>query len=905
MADTFTTSTTSTADTGGPVGDWFAVPAWQDEPAPAPVPVGRCLAFTGDGLAARLTDRLRSSGAGLVAVVPGPAYGIDAAGRYTVRPGERADVEKLLADLAVSGGMPSRVVLAWPLLGEPAGLDVAAAWQAQQLGLFAALALAQALGSSQLLEPVHLDVITAGTEDLDGTGLSRPEHATLAGIVRVLPLEMPDLSVRQLDLDPAEGDAAIEACLAELTRAAAGGAGDQVVLRGGRRLRRDYRAVSVPAPADPADGLRRGGVYVITGGLGGIGLAMAEDLARRAGAKLVLFGRTGAGSGPDASVRRIEAAGGEVLVLTADVTDEADLARVRQAARHRFGRIDGILHAAGVAGGGTVAVQERAAIERVLAPKLAGTLALARVFGADDLDIVVFFGSTTAVAAQPGQLDACAAHAFCDAVARSGHGFRGRVLAIDWGGWLDTGMAVAGAAPDRPVGHPLLDRRHSDGSLSGALAPATHWVLDQHRVGGVPMLPATAHLELMHRAVLELTSPPAPDAAVELRDVSFVRPFAVPPDAGAPGVRVTLTPAATGWDVRVFGPAGLHASATADWVRPGPPPRHDLGAIQARCAPAPPAPKLAADEELLIVGPDWPVATQIRVDAEEQTARIELADPPPGDYWLHPALLDRAVGFPQLDGAGWLPVGYGSLLARAPLPGMVHGHVRYTSRGDELISADVTVTDADGVELVAVTDLLLRRVPVAPSAWASWAQTATSPTGEEGIRPAAGLDAFARLLATDLGPQVVATPESLPGLLAQVRAASRVPGAGPVPPPEDLEQRLLDGQYVAPRTELEGALAAVWSRVLGVGQIGVTDDFFELGGDSLLGVQLAAAIRAEVGVKVPMRTLFDLPSIERLAVRIEQLQGFLSSADPGATPAGSTSTSDSVADEPIPRLARP
>jgi acyl carrier protein len=906
-----------------PVEEWFAVPTWREEAAPeAPVSFGRCLAFVGDGLAAKLTARLRDAGVNVVEVVAGDGYGMDAAGRYTLCPGDRADLEKLVADLAVAGGVPARVVHAWPLVGAPAGTDADAVSRAQETGLFTLLGLAQAVAASQLAEPVHLDVLTAGTEDVTGADLTRPEHATVAGIVRVLPLEMAGLTVRHVDLDPADGPAAVDACLGELFRAPTGGAGDQVALRAGRRWRRDFQPVRVPAAADPAAGLRERGVYLLTGGLGGIGLAVAEDLARRVRARLVLFGRTGLppradwdevlrrGGGTDGpgraitAVRRIEDAGGETLVAAADVTHEAELAGVRAAALARFGRIDGIVHAAGLAGGGLAEVRDRAAVERVLAPKLAGTIALARVFGGDELDFVALYSSATAVAAAVGQVDSCAAHAFLDAVARSGHGFRGRVLSVDWGGWLEVGMAVAaGLGADEPVDHPLLSRLRPDGSLQGVLAPAAQWVLGEHRVGGVPVLPATAHLELMHRAVQERTTPPAQDAVVELRDVSFVRPLAVPGPAGA-DVRVTVTPAAAGWDVRV-GAASEYAIATAGWVEAGPAPRHDLDAIRARCSSAQPAPTGSDGEDLLVVGPHWPVATDVRVGPDEQLARLELVDPPPGDYWLHPALLDRAVGFPQLDGAGWLPLGYGSLLARSPLPSRVYGHVRYTSRSDDLISADVTVTDDDGVELVAVSDFLLRRVPTAPSepsasAWAAWTAAAAStgaaaapdPVGS-GIRPATGVDAFARLLATGLGPQVVVTPEPLAKLLAEVRAPAAV-SAAPVElgaDGADLQPRLLDGDYVPPCTELEATLAAIWSDVLGIGQIGVTDDFFELGGNSLLGIQLVAAIRNASGTKVPMRTLFDLPTVAQIAVRIEELRG---------TPAATA-----PAEAPIPRLPRP
>jgi acyl carrier protein len=83
--------------------------------------------------------------------------------------------------------------------------------------------------------------------------------------------------------------------------------------------------------------------------------------------------------------------------------------------------------------------------------------------------------------------------------------------------------------------------------------------------------------------------------------------------------------------------------------------------------------------------------------------------------------------------------------------------------------------------------------------------------------------------------------------------------------------RLPDG-YVAPRTPLEAQLCEVWSGVLGVDRIGVDDDFFAIGGNSLVAVQLIAQVRKAVGVRLPMRTLFETPTVAGLATRVEQLR---------------------------------
>ena len=930
------------------VDDWFTVPTWRHVvPAPDPVPFARCLAFAaaGDGqLAGQVVAGLRAAGVDVVEVVPGDGYGQDEAGRYTIRPSERTDYEKLVADLVVGGGVPGRVVHAWALGGEPAGVDIGAAWTAQDLGFFSLLNLCQALAGMQLAEPVHLDVLTGGTQDVTGTDLLRPEHATVAGVAKVVPLEISGLTVRHVDFDPdldpdldrAGSRRATGAAVAELLRAPDDPA---VVLRHGRRWLPDYQPVPVPAPEDPAAGLRQCGTYLVTGGLGGIGRTLAHDLARRVQARLVLVGRTelpprsewdAPPAGTDsrvrqaiAEIRRMERAGAEVLAVAADVSNVDDLRRVRELALGRFGRLDGILHAAGMPGGGMVEVRERAAAEQVLAPKLAGTLALHTVFGDLDLDFVALFSSVTGVAGGFGQVDYCAANAFLDAFARSPAGFRSRTLSIDWGAWLEVGMAAeAGqvAAAGDPVDHPILDSRQTGGDgrywCGGTLATDTCWLLDQHRVGGVPVLPGTAQLDLAGSA-LRAAEPDGGGAAIELRDVTLDQPLAVP-DGDTTEIRVLVTSGDDGTaQFQVVSRAGdtdrVHARGSAGWVDPASTTVRDLAAIRDRCRPAEPLePEPAGDTAALVsVGPQWPVPVQAYVGEREQLALLE-AGPLAAEldrYWVHPALLDRAIAFPRLpgaaDGAGYLPLGYGRLLVRDRLPARLWSHVRYTgSTSDEVIAADVSLLDDDGHEVVSVEEFLLRRVdPAAVSGTVRAADarsTADGDTGaadaggEAGIRPRDGADAFHRLLANDLGPQVVVGPMSLEQLLAENdrRGAGAVEqDAGAVDADVDAEDptgqdRFVEGEYVAPRTELEATLSRIWGDVLSVGEVGVDDDLYELGGNSLIAVQLLAAVRKAVNVRLPMRALFEAPTVAGMARKVEELRG------------------TAGADESIPRLAR-
>jgi acyl carrier protein len=286
----------------------------------------------------------------------------------------------------------------------------------------------------------------------------RPEHATLVGPCNVIPQEYPRVSVRLIDVclpleDSWQSRAFFsnlhgEICSDDFT--------DRVIaLRGHQRWTRSFeRQVFAPANGHAPSQLRQNGVYVITGGLGGIGLAVAEGLASSVGAKLVLIGRTpppahDAGKSTDGDqskdqgigykldpLQRLKELGAEVLVVSADVSDPAQARAAIQEAVNHFGVIHGVFHVAGVAGEGLIQLKTADKAGQVLAPKVQGTLALERAVEDHSLDFVVLFSSVGAVTGGgPGQVDYSAANAFLDSHAASRLGDGRSTISIGWNEW--------------------------------------------------------------------------------------------------------------------------------------------------------------------------------------------------------------------------------------------------------------------------------------------------------------------------------------------------------------------------------------------------------------------------------------------------------------------------------------
>ena len=755
-------------------------------------------------------------------VAPGTEFADQGGRRYVIRPGERGDYDALIGALSASSALPSRVVHAWTL-ADPRGFGPEAAWRSQDLGFFSLLSLLQALAAAQP-EAVALDVLTAGTQDVTGADLTCPQHATVIGIAKVAPLELPWLSARHLDVDPAAGwpsPAAgdLRQLIDELCAAPAGheeaasavpGAvpGDEatVALRAGRRWRRAYVPAGLDDEAagdDGPSGLRDEGVYLVTGGLGGIGITIAEDLATRVRARLVLLARSGlppreewdttlAVRGPAdrigraiTAIRRMESAGAQVLVLAADVTSTPELIRVREQVLARFGRLDGIVHAAGVPGGGMAEVKERQAAQAVLAPKLMGTLALRQAFGDAELDFVVLCSSVYAVSGEFGQLDYCAANNFLDAFARSGHGWRAKVTSVNWGSWLEVGMSAEVAAPAAframqhgerltPLDHPLLTRMYEGegpgpGWCSGIVSAGTHWLLADHRIAGVPVIPGTGLLEAARRAFEAVRAAPSARHVIELRDVAFTEPMTVP-DGTTAELRVVFGAAAEGLEFQAVSLAGgvqrVHAQGSAAWVEAAEPPPVDLGAVRERCVlDVRSGPDIVVSSTGLVTfGPHWGNLREIRAGVGEELALLTATEAASADLarWpLHPALLDEATAFGRSGfDEQFLPLGYGRITIRGPLPPRVWSYLRHRDAGtEEVRSSDIALLDDAGREIVAIAEFTTRHIDSsalsrtlrdasreqAASGAADLGETLAGGGSDAGIRP----DEGARLLPDD------------------------------------------------------------------------------------------------------------------------------------------------------------
>ena len=451
------------------VASWFYAPTWKQldlpplRPQSATAEFEQCqtwLVFADDaGLGAALTERLQTIGCTVDTVVPGPAYAELSNGLYALSPGDESGYRDLFAKLRSVGHFPQRIVHLWNV-GDDDGNDAAdAIVAAQDKAFYSLLYITQSLGLSST-ESLQLDVVATGLHDVIGGERLTPAKATLLGPCLVIPQELPHITCRYIDMSFAENDfMQAEAGLWRELQASPDTLA--VALRGRHRWVQSFEQVPLPPLAQTPALLRPQGVYLITGGLGDIPLAIAEWLAEHMQARLVLTARTAlpprqewpawlAEHDPDdatsvklQAIQKMEAFGSEVLTMQADVTDFAQMRAVIDAAHATFGAIHGVIHAAGVGGGGMLALKTRPAVEAVMAPKVLGTAILSAVLKDEPIDFLLLFSSFNSLFGWFGQIDYSAANAYLDAFAHAqainGGPF---TMSINWSVWQERGMAA-------------------------------------------------------------------------------------------------------------------------------------------------------------------------------------------------------------------------------------------------------------------------------------------------------------------------------------------------------------------------------------------------------------------------------------------------------------------------------
>jgi acyl transferase domain-containing protein len=447
--------------------DWLYEIQWQlkerraaqrvSEPSLPASPRSWLIFTDSSGVGETLAALLSAQGERGILVARGESYEHTDGEHFCIRPDRPEDLRQLFEALVSDQTLCHGIVHLWSLdIPLPEETTVASVEAVQTLGCGSVLMLVQELAQAQWRDLPRLWLVTRGAQAAEEKPLPLAvAQAPLWGLGRVIAQEHSTLWGGLIDLEPRVplDDVATHQLREEISRP---DGEDQLAFRQGRRYVARLVRKRHSAMQGPPFRWRPDGSYLITGGLGELGLLVARWMVGQGARRLILLGRTRlpprsswssveTGSrcaNQIAAIRELEGLGASVHLAAVDVADEGQLSAFLDEFRAEgWPPIRGVVHAAGVLQDGLLSQLDTAALNAVLRPKMVGGWLLHRLLEDAPLDFFVFFSSAGSLLGQPGQGNYAAANAFLDALAHHRRSQGQPALSINWGAWAELGFA--------------------------------------------------------------------------------------------------------------------------------------------------------------------------------------------------------------------------------------------------------------------------------------------------------------------------------------------------------------------------------------------------------------------------------------------------------------------------------
>lgn len=321
------------------------------------------------------------------------------------------------------------------------------------------ICLAQSIGEVCWNKDITISLISQDIQKIIGSETIQPEKSLLIGPCKVINKEIENINCKLIDIesniDYVKHNDLFSQIISDIMLP---NRSLHVAYRGMYRWLPTYQNICIPKNNTCQSLLKKEGCYLITGGLGGIGLAIAEHLGRKWDAKLILISRRKLPSkskwDEDTNsslsdikaikiLKKLKEMGIEYLVLQADVSNLEQMEEVFRISYSVFPEINGIIHAAGVSGGGLMQLRTFEQFNAVMAPKVDGILVFEKLLQKISIDFFIACSSLSAMLGEIGQADYCAANCFLDsAIHRIKDTLGIQAISINWGRWSEVGMAV-------------------------------------------------------------------------------------------------------------------------------------------------------------------------------------------------------------------------------------------------------------------------------------------------------------------------------------------------------------------------------------------------------------------------------------------------------------------------------
>jgi acyl transferase domain-containing protein/acyl carrier protein len=772
---------------------WFYIPGWKRTAPPQRIP-GNGMAATEQtsekacwllfademGLCREISKELSDAGFSVFHANKGKEFKREN-NDFVLDPGRKDHYLQLIKALKSENRNPGNIVYAWNYGKEP-GAGHLKPLHAEQLAadhFYGPMYLEQALIGEGFVKNQFLLFVVSHLFDVTGEEVLAPEKALTAGPARVIGQEHPGIIARLVDLPVVSGSGQLkEICSAVISECRLPADENIVAYRHGYRWIENYTAIcpgdnrqSQLLPAEKREltetALADNGVYLITGGVSGIGMELAKFIARSVKATLVLTHRSampprsewpGIAGAPDPEdtaamrvrdIMELEARGATVMLARLDASDYKGTKKLIDKVEKEHGPVRGILHSAGMPGAGVIALKDKEQADLVLKSKLHGTLILHDIFKDRKLDFFFLFSSVSSVFGEAARIDYCGSNSFMDSFAQYRKRLTGDgTLSINWGQWGVVGMAAnwektktekkqllqsgKGLAQKEPRNGIRLEFQSSENDQDIYMVdiePERDWVLSSHRLSGKPAFIGISTLEMLNEYVKMKDPKGHPEIAI----LSFVTPLIYDPGINRK-LRLMVKPSGRLQSFRISSKEEKTDSSREVWMD------HVKGEfrisgemksahidiqelskkIGGQTDNLPHFLELLNDEGRPVLKYDnrWDCKRSTRYNGKEFLIELRLRDEFLEDlnyFSFHPAMLDVATScsIPYVEKALFLPYSYRDIAACHPLPAHFWCYARLSDdwkAGNDEMKFEISLIDGENRLLGSIGQVSFRRL---------------------------------------------------------------------------------------------------------------------------------------------------------------------------------------------------
>ncbi len=556
------------------ISQWFYIPGWKRTAPPQRIPVNgmaiaeqtsekACWLLFADeeGLCREISNELKETGIPVFLITKGREFKRENHG-FVLNSGLKEHYLQLMKALKSENWNPGNIVYAWNYGCEPDNVHLHPLHVDQLAAdhFYGPMYLEQALISEGFVKNQFLLFVVNHLFDVTGEAVLAPEKALTIGPARVIGQEHPGIIARLIDLPSEYGQEQLKELGSALISECRLAADDNIVAyRHGYRWVEDYTAVCPETTGIMENILGNNRVYLITGGVSGIGMELAKFIARTVKTTLVLTHRSAMPPRSEwrhivesqdvekitamrvRDIMELEALKATVILAHLDASDYEGTKKIIDKVEKKHGPVRGVLHSAGMPGTGVIALKDKEQADLVLKSKLHGTIILHDIFKDRKLDFFFLFSSVSSIFGEAARVDYCGSNSFMDAFAQ----YRRRLigdgtLSINWGQWGVIGMAAnwektkAEKKQLLQSGKNLTQKEFRNGiilefqsSENGQdnyiidISPERDWVLSSHQLSGKPAFIGISTLEILDRyiKIKDLHGHP------EISILSFVTPL--------------------------------------------------------------------------------------------------------------------------------------------------------------------------------------------------------------------------------------------------------------------------------------------------------------------------------------------------------------------------------------------